>query len=47
MRAANAGSRIEEVGAELRSHMAFINPRRAPDGWADDARAGAAPEPAR
>jgi ketol-acid reductoisomerase len=47
MRAANAGSRIEQVGAELRSHMAFINPRRAPDGWADDARAGAAPEPAR
>jgi hypothetical protein len=47
MRAANAGSRIEQVGAELRSHMAFINPRSAPDGWADDARAGAAPEAVR
>jgi ketol-acid reductoisomerase len=47
MRAANAGSRLEQVGAELRSHMAFIDPRSAPDGWTDDARAGAAPEAAR
>jgi ketol-acid reductoisomerase len=47
MRAANAGSRLEEVGAELRSHMAFIDPRSAPEGWADDARAGSAPEAAR
>ena len=36
MRAENARSRIEEVGAELRSHMAFINPRAAPDGWVDE-----------
>jgi ketol-acid reductoisomerase len=47
MRAANAGSRLEQVGAELRSHMAFIDPRSAPEGWTDDARAGAAPEAAR
>jgi ketol-acid reductoisomerase len=34
LRAENANARIEQVGAELRSHMAFINPRSAPDGWA-------------
>jgi ketol-acid reductoisomerase len=38
LRAENAGSRIEQVGAELRSHMAFINPKSAPDGWAEGAR---------
>jgi len=38
MRQENARSRIEEVGAELRSHMAFIDPRSAPDGWADAGR---------
>ncbi len=41
MRAENAGSRLEEVGAELRSHMAFIGPKRAPDGWADGGRSTA------
>ncbi len=34
LRAENAHARIEQVGAELRSHMAFINPKSAPDGWA-------------
>ncbi|MEO5985941.1 MAG: ketol-acid reductoisomerase [Candidatus Limnocylindria bacterium] len=38
MRAENAGSRLEEVGAELRSHMAFIGPKQAPDGWAEGGR---------
>jgi len=46
MRGENARSRIEEVGAELRSHMAFLNPRSAPDGWTDDGRAGSTPEAA-
>ena len=32
------GRRIEEVGGELRSHMAFIDPKQAPDGWADGER---------
>jgi ketol-acid reductoisomerase len=41
LRAANADARIEDVGAELRSHMAFINPKSAPDGWADGDRAKA------
>ena len=38
-------SRIEQVGAELRSHMAFIDPKQAPDGWAagDRAKAEATP----
>jgi ketol-acid reductoisomerase len=49
MRSEHARSRIEPVGAELRSHMAFLNPKQAPAGWADgvgitDARPG---EPAR
>jgi ketol-acid reductoisomerase len=34
LRAENANARIERVGSELRSHMAFIDPRSAPDGWA-------------
>jgi ketol-acid reductoisomerase len=34
LRAENADARIEEVGAELRSHMAFLNPTSAPEGWA-------------
>ena len=34
LRAENANARIERVGAELRSHMSFINPKSAPDGWA-------------
>jgi ketol-acid reductoisomerase len=34
LRAENANARIEQVGAELRSHMAFLNPKAAPDGWA-------------
>ncbi len=38
LRAENAKSRIETVGAELRSHMAFINPKDPPPGWADGGR---------
>ncbi len=34
LRAENATARIEGVGAELRSHMTFIDPKSAPDGWA-------------
>jgi ketol-acid reductoisomerase len=34
LRAENANAPIERVGAELRSHMAFIDPKSAPDGWA-------------
>ena len=40
LRAQNARARIETVGAELRSHMAFIGPKAPPPGWAD----GGAPE---
>ena len=36
LRGENANARIEKVGAELRSHMAFISPKSAPDGWAGD-----------
>ena len=39
MRAENARSRIEPVGAELRSHMAFIGPKEPPAGWAEGASA--------
>jgi ketol-acid reductoisomerase len=39
LRAENADARIEGVGEELRSHMAFINPKSAPSGWADGDRA--------
>jgi ketol-acid reductoisomerase len=35
MRAENARARIEPVGAELRSHMAFIGPKEPPAGWAE------------
>ncbi|HKY88495.1 MAG TPA: ketol-acid reductoisomerase [Candidatus Limnocylindrales bacterium] len=35
LRAENARARIEPVGAELRSHMAFIGPKQPPDGWAE------------
>ncbi len=35
LRAENARARIETVGAELRSHMAFIGPKAPPAGWAD------------
>jgi ketol-acid reductoisomerase len=35
LRAQNAGARIEKVGAELRSHMDFIDSKSPPDGWAD------------
>jgi ketol-acid reductoisomerase len=38
LRAENANARIEEVGAELRSHMAFLNPTAAPEGWATGER---------
>ena len=38
LRAENANARIEPVGAELRSHMDFIGPKQAPDGWADGGR---------
>ena len=35
LRAENAHSRIEQVGAELRSHMAFLDAKAAPAGWAE------------
>ncbi|HEX2765339.1 MAG TPA: ketol-acid reductoisomerase [Candidatus Limnocylindria bacterium] len=35
LRAENARAPIEEVGAELRSHMAFLDPTSAPAGWAE------------
>jgi ketol-acid reductoisomerase len=38
LRAENARARIEGVGAELRSHMDFIGPKQAPDGWAAGGR---------
>ena len=38
LRAENAKARIEDVGAELRSHMDFIGPKHAPDGWAEGGR---------
>jgi ketol-acid reductoisomerase len=41
LRAEGATSPIEGVGAELRSHMPFIDPRTAPDGWASGERAKA------
>ena len=34
LRAENARARIETVGAELRSHMAFLDPKSPPAGWA-------------
>ena len=37
MRREHASARIEEVGAELRSHMTFLNPKHAPQGWAEGA----------
>ena len=38
LRKENAGARIEQVGAELRSRMGFIGPKSAPAGWADGSR---------
>ncbi|MCA1587858.1 MAG: ketol-acid reductoisomerase [Chloroflexi bacterium] len=38
LRAENARARIEGVGAELRSHMDFINPKAPPAGWAESGR---------
>ena len=38
-------ARLEEVGAELRSHMAFLNPTSAPDGWASGETAKAEVQP--
>ncbi|HEU5325859.1 MAG TPA: ketol-acid reductoisomerase [Candidatus Limnocylindria bacterium] len=46
MRAEHATARIEEVGAELRSHMTFIDPKSAPGGWAEGGQAKAEPTPA-
>ena len=46
LRAQNAHAPIEEVGAELRSHMAFINPMSAPEGWVDGGGVDAARSPA-
>ena len=34
LRAEHAQAPIEQVGGALRGHMAFIDPKRAPDGWA-------------
>jgi ketol-acid reductoisomerase len=42
MRAENAKARIEPVGAELRSHMAFIGAKTPPAGWADTPAGGSA-----
>jgi len=41
LRAEAAASPIEGVGAELRSHMTFIDPKSAPEGWAAGERAKA------
>ena len=38
LRAENARSPIEAVGAELRSHMDFIGPKSPPEGWAEGQR---------
>jgi ketol-acid reductoisomerase len=38
LRAEHARAPIEEVGGALRGHMAFIDPKSAPDGWADGDR---------
>jgi len=35
MRTEHAGAPIEAVGAELRSHMSFLEPKAPPDGWSD------------
>jgi len=45
LRAEHANAPIEDVGGELRSHMSFIEPKSAPDGWAsgDRPKAEAAP----
>ena len=40
LRRENADARIEGVGAELRSHMTFLDPKAAPAGWADGAGYG-------
>jgi ketol-acid reductoisomerase len=45
LRQENADARIEQVGAELRSHMAFLNPKHAPAGWAAGERAKAEAQP--
>jgi ketol-acid reductoisomerase len=36
LRAENARARIEEVGAELRSKMSFLNPQSPPRGWSGE-----------
>jgi ketol-acid reductoisomerase len=36
LRAENARARIEEVGAELRSRMTFLNPQSPPRGWSGE-----------
>ena len=41
LRAEGAASRIESVGAGLRAHMPFIDPRSAPEGWTSGERAKA------
>jgi ketol-acid reductoisomerase len=46
LRAQNAGARIETVGAELRSHMDFIDSKSPPDGWAEGGGGTAATAPA-
>ncbi len=45
LRAEHAQAPIEQVGGALRGHMAFIDPKRAPDGWAagDRPKAESAP----
>ncbi len=46
MRAEHADARIEGVGAELRSHMAFLDPKSPPPGWAEGGRQKADVSPA-
>ena len=46
LRAEGAQARIEPVGAELRSHMSFINPKSPPAGWTDGPATDRAQQPA-
>jgi ketol-acid reductoisomerase len=46
MRHENASSHLEQVGQELRSHMTFLDPKHAPEGWADGEGLSAGREPA-
>jgi ketol-acid reductoisomerase len=43
LRAEHARARIEEVGAELRSKMSFLNPQSPPRGWAGEPASSGVP----